>query len=82
MISTQEFDKRFDNDEDISDFIDYKSSMDKKDLLNMLKNENEEKISITFTHDIKTRLEKKSQELGIGIKETIKVLLAKELGLI
>ena len=78
-ITAQEFDKKFDNYEDIDEFIDYENPMSLNEFQNRYLND---KVELTLTQTIKNKILEKSKQLGLNFEDTIKVLLAKELQVI
>ena len=78
-ITAQEFDKKFDNYEDIDEFIDYKNSMSLNEFKHKYLNE---KVELSLTQTIKNKILEKSKQLGLIFEDTIKVLLARELKVI
>jgi len=78
MISAKEFDKKFDNNEDIEEYIDFNTPLTNKDLKILI----QKSVTIKLSDVLKEKLIKKSKELGLSLEDTIKVLLAKEVGVI
>ena len=78
MITANEFDEKFDNNENIDEFIDYENSISVEEFKKTLNN----KIELSLSEIFLDRLKEKSNLLKLSINDTIKVLLAKELGLI
>jgi len=78
-ITAQEFDEKFDNYENIDEFIDYKNPMNLNEFKNKYFND---KLELTLTQTIKNKILEKSKQLGLNFEDTIKVLLAKELQVI
>jgi len=78
-ITAQEFDKKFDNYEDIDEFIDYENPMSLNEFKNKYLND---KVELTLTQTIKNKILEKSKQLGLSFEDTIKVLLARELKVI
>ncbi len=75
MIEAKEFDEKFDRGEDIDEYLDLENPI----LLNDLVSEN---VTITLSEDLKNRLLKFSKKLNLSFEDTIKAILAKEVGLI
>ena len=75
-ISAAEFDRRFDNGEDVSEYLDYENAITLEELLN------QEKVTLTLSRSLMEKLAQKSKELDMNITDTIKAILAKELGII
>ena len=78
MIDDKEFDKKFDNFENIDKFVDYNNKMDKKDLDKLLT----QTIKIDISDSMKKQILLKSKQIGLNFEDTIRALLAKEVGLI
>ncbi len=74
----KEFDKKFDNFENIDKFVDYNNKMDKKDLDKLLT----QTIKIDISDSMKKQILLKSKQIGLNFEDTIRALLAKEVGLI
>jgi len=77
-MKAEEFDKRFDNGEIMDEYVDYTSPLSDKDLNEILG----EKITINLTGELKEKLNEKAKKLGVQIQDLIKILLAKDVGLI
>ena len=75
MIKAKEFDEKFDRGEDIDEYLDLENPL----LLDDLVSEN---ITITLSKDLKDRLLEFSKKLNLSFEDTIKAILAKEVGLI
>ena len=71
-------DTKFEDNEDISDYVDYTQDYGFDDLQALLNQE----ITIKVSDTLAEKLLSKSKELGLDIQSTIKAILAKELGLI
>ena len=80
-LTTDEFDELFENG-DVSEYIDYSTPLKKENLLEMVENSQKSSISFEITQDLKNRLEKKAKIIGIQIQDLIKLLLARDVGLI
>jgi uncharacterized protein with ATP-grasp and redox domains len=80
-LTTDEFDELFEKG-DVSEYIDYSTPLTKDNLYQMLENSKTEKIEIDITKELKRKLEEKSKIVGIQIRDLIKLLLAKDVGLI
>jgi uncharacterized protein with ATP-grasp and redox domains len=80
-LTADEFDELFERG-DVSEYIDYSTPLTKDNLFKMLENSKTEKIEIDITKELKKRLEEKSKIVGIQIRDLIKLLLAKDVGLI
>ena len=72
VISTEEFDKKFDDGEDISEYIDF-------DSVRPL-NAEQKQISIKLPLWMVKRLDKEAQRLGVTRQSVIKTWLAEKLG--
>ena len=75
MIKAKEFDEKFDRGEDVDEYLDLENPL----LLDDLVNEN---ITVTLSKDLKKRLLEFSKKLNLSFEDTIKAILAKEVGLI
>ena len=80
-LTTDEFDELFENG-DVSEYIDYSTPLKKENLLEMVENSQKSSISFEITQDLKNRLEKKAKIIGIQIQDLIKLLLARDVGLL
>ena len=80
-LTTDEFDELFEKG-DVSEYIDYSTPLKKENLLEMVENSQKSSISFEITQDLKNRLEKKAKIIGIQIQDLIKLLLARDVGLI
>ena len=78
MITANEFDEKFDNNENIDEFIDYETSISVEEFKKTLNN----KIELSLNEVFLDKLKEKANLLKLSINDTIKVLLAKELDLI
>jgi len=75
MIEASEFDKKFENGENIDEFLDLSSKMTLSDLIN-------DSVTITLSKDLKDKVLELSKKLNLTIEDTIKVLIAKEVGVL
>jgi len=75
MISAKEFDEKFDNGEDIDKFLDLNNPLKLSDIV-------ENKITLTLPKIIKEKIIEVSKKLNLDLENTVKVLLAKEVGII
>ena len=80
-LTTDEFDELFEKG-DVSEYIDYSTPLKKENLLEMVENSQKSSISFEITQDLKNRLEKKAKIIGIQIQDLIKLLLARDVGLL
>jgi hypothetical protein len=68
MISAEEFDRRFDNGEDISAYLDYsKATRPGRDTF---------KVNVDFTRDLLRRIDAEAARVGIARQAWIKLRLA------
>ena len=75
MISVKDFDEKFDKGEDVDKYLDLNNPLKIEDIV-------EEQITITLPASIKEKIVKISYQLNLGIEDTVKVLLAKEVGVL
>jgi len=75
VISAKEFDEKFDKGEDIDKYLDLDNPLTLEEIVG-------EKIEITLPKKIKDKLSKIAENLNLSMEDTIKVLLAKEVGII
>jgi hypothetical protein len=80
-LTTDQFDELFEKG-DVSEYIDYSTPLKKENLLEMVENSKKSSISFEITQDLKNRLEKKAKIIGIQIQDLIKLLLARDVGLL
>ena len=80
-LTDDEFDELFERG-DVSEYIDYSTPLKKENLLEMVENSKKSSISFEITQDLKNRLEKKAKIIGIQIQDLIKLLLARDVGLL
>jgi len=80
-LTTDEFDELFEKG-DVSKYIDYSTPLKKENLLEMVENSQKSSITFEITQDLKNRLEKKAKIIGIQIQDLIKLLLARDVGLL
>ncbi len=78
MISAKEFDEKFDKGLNVDKYLDLDNPLTAEELKKLT----QETLTINLTDELKTKLQQKSKELGLKLEDTIKVLLAKEVGLI
>ena len=77
-ITAKEFDEKFDNGEDVSEYLSDVSM----DFDEFKKQHLSSKVELTLTAKIRQKLLEKADELGINFEDTIKILLAKQLGVL
>jgi len=77
-MTAKEFDKKFEN-HDIDDLMDSYEVITLNDLKKELKNNS---LNISLSQKLLSKLQQKANELNLTINDTIKVLLAKELGVL
>jgi predicted DNA binding CopG/RHH family protein len=75
-ITAKEFDQKFDNNEDISAYLDFSKSIKLKDFQSKQKTK---KINIDFPENILVLLDKEAQKIGITRQSIIKVWIAERL---
>ena len=75
MINAKEFDEKFNKGEDVDKYLDLENPLTLEEIV-------EEKIEITLPKTIKDKLLQIAENLNLSIEDTIKVLLAKEIGII
>ena len=78
VISAKEFDEKFDKGLNVDKYLDLDNPLTAEELKKLT----QETLTINLTDELKTKLQQKSKELGLKLEDTIKVLLAKEVGLI
>jgi len=75
MIRSEEFDNKFDNCENIDEFLDFENSIPLSELL-------ENSVTITLSKELKRKLIQMARKLNLSLEDTIKVLVAKEVGVL
>ena len=75
VIKAKEFDEKFDKGENIDNYLDLENPILIDDLVN-------ENITITLSKDLKNKILEFSKKLNLSFEDTIKAILAKEVGLI
>ncbi len=80
-MKAEEFDKRFDNGEDISDLMEADEILSIKDLENIAKTKEIQTIKIKLNNKIIEKLKEKSKELNVNMNDLIKIILAERLGI-
>ena len=76
-ITAEEFDKKFDNGEDISDYIDFSKSVRLKDF-SRLKTDTK-KVNVDFPEWVITALDQEAKRIGVTRQSIIKVWIAERL---
>ncbi len=75
-ITTEEFDAKFDNQEDISSYLDETKSMKLADFDKTIKTK---KINVDFPENILTLLDQEAKKIGVTRQSIIKVWIAERL---
>ncbi len=75
MVSAEEFDRKFDNGESIDEYLDLENPI-------LLEEIAEHNVTINLSKEMKEKLINMSKKLNLSFEDTIKALLAKEVGLI
>ena len=75
-ITAKEFDKKFDNNEDISQYLDFSKSVKLKDFQSKQKTK---KINVDFPENILILLDQEAQKIGVTRQSIIKVWIAERL---
>jgi len=75
MINAKEFDKKFEKGENLDKYLDLENPLKLEDIV-------EDKIILSLPNDIKNRVIDIAKNLNLSIEDTIKVLLAKEVGVL
>jgi macrodomain Ter protein organizer (MatP/YcbG family) len=76
-ITAEEFDKKFDNGEDISDYIDFSKSVRLKDF-SRLKTDTK-KVNVDFPEWVIAALDQEAKRIGVTRQSIIKVWIAERL---
>lgn len=71
MITAKELDEKFDNGEDISEFIDWSSAR--------RINEKPQRVNIDFPTWVVSRLDRESKRLGVSRQALVKIWIAERL---
>jgi len=80
-ITAKELEDKFDNNEDISEYMDF-SKVTKLDSFLKDNETKSEKIYLSFPENFITILDKKSKAIGVDKESFIKMIVAERLGLI
>ena len=75
MIDVKEFDAKFEKGENIDEYLDLENPLNLEDLM-------EEKVTLSIPKILKNKILEISKKLNLSIEDTIKVLLAKEVGVL
>ena len=75
MIDVKEFDAKFEKGENIDKYLDLENPLNLEDLM-------EEKVTLSIPKILKNKILEISKKLNLSIEDTIKVLLAKEVGVL
>lgn len=76
-ITSKEFDEKFDNNEDIDEFLDFSTAIRLKDM-KKLKTQTK-KVNVDFPEWIIDSLDKEAQRIGVTRQSIIKVWIAERL---
>ena len=76
-ITNSEFDEKFDNNEDISEHLDFSKSVQLKDF-NKLKTETK-KVNVDFPEWVIAALDEEAKKIGVTRQSIIKVWIAERL---
>ena len=76
-ITAKEFDKKFDNGEDISEFLDFSSAIKIKDI-QTLKTQTK-KVNVDFPEWVIESLDREAKKIGVTRQSIIKVWIAERL---
>jgi hypothetical protein len=76
-ITAQEFDTKFDNGEDIDEYLDFSTTIKLKDI-NKLKTETK-KVNVDFPEWVIESLDKEAKKIGVTRQSIIKVWIAERL---
>ncbi len=71
MITTKEFDEKFDNDEDISEYVDFSKARSI--------HESPQRVNIDFPRWVVMRLDRESRRLGVSRQSLVKMWIAERL---
>jgi hypothetical protein len=71
MITAKEFDEKFDNGEDISEYVDWSSAR--------RINEKPQRVNVDFPSWVVQRLDRESKRLGVSRQAIIKMWIAERL---
>ncbi len=77
MITAKEFDKKFDNGEDVSQYLDFSKSIKLSDFEKKVNKT--KKINVDFPEKILMLLDQEAQKIGVTRQSIIKVWIAERL---
>jgi len=75
MINAKEFDKKFEKGENLDKYLDLENPLKLEDVV-------EDKITLSLPKNVKNKILDIAKNLNLSIEDTIKVLLAKEVGVL
>jgi len=78
IITAKELDNKFDNGEDVSDYMDFSKVKKVNNIFNQQKNEYEE-IHILFPKNFMRIIDSKIKDIGVNREAFIKMLIAEKL---
>jgi len=83
-MSAKEFDRRFDDGEDLDSLVESSEKITIEQLQEICRSDNKENsvITLNLSPSISDRLQEKSKELNIAVNDLIKVILAQRLGVL
>lgn len=73
MITAKEFDKKFDNNEDITPYLDLNNKLKLKNLINS------KKVDLNLPENILDLVEKKADNIGVEIESLLKIWIVERL---
>ncbi len=80
-ITAEELDKKFDDGEDVSEYMDFSKAKRIKEFILENKNEQED-VHIYFPKSVLAIIDKKVQEIGIDRESFIKMVVAERLNIL
>lgn len=80
-ITAEELDKKFDDGEDVSEYMDFSKAKRLKDFISENKNE-QENVNIYFPKSVLAIIDKKVQEIGVDRESFIKMVVAERLNIL
>ena len=75
MINAKEFDKKFEKGKNLDKYLDLENPLKLEDVV-------EDKITLSLPKNVKNKILDIAKNLNLSIEDTIKVLLAKEVGVL
>jgi len=78
-ITAKELESRFDNDEDISEYMDFSKV---QSFSTLLEDKENEELKILFPKKFLKLLDKKSKEIGVSVDNLIKMIVAERLDIV